>query len=285
MITDALAIVAQSTGTLRQRPIIGDERARIARGTEVLGGIKAVGADATERTGNLAAESREMCLRTVFHQRNPMPSAELLPRGHGTDLSVKMHEHDSLGLRGETALDTVERQQGGLSLDIGENGRCPGADDREDGGECGLRSRDHLVAPPDVQRAQRDLDRIRPVRRANRMRDPAHPGPLPLEGLDLATEDVPARVEHARDSGQHRVPQRRRLGLEVVDQNHLIPNTAWRAGGRSPRSSSGRQTVTPWATTPTPVESERSRRNSLRYRSLSDPVGTGPSRILRHSPD
>ena len=77
------------------------------------------------------------------------------------------------------------------------------------------RRADHLVAGPDPERVERDHERVRAVRDADRVLDSEVRGGLFLEGLDVRAEDEPARVENVGDSLLQLVQQRRVLRLDV----------------------------------------------------------------------
>ena len=74
---------------------------------------------------------------------------------------------------------------------------------------------DHLVAGPDAERAQRQLDRVGAIGDADGVRRADRRGELALERRALAAEQEPAAVEHAgrsRRRARRDRPQRRARG-------------------------------------------------------------------------
>ena len=166
-----------------------DQRAAVADGAQVLGRIEAV------RTGR-----RRSCRRRGHSSvpgataRSPR-SAGCRPRGtastHASMSSIWPYRCTSTTarVRGDRQRRTLSGDSKcGVGVDVGEHRRRAGAQDRQHGGEGRHRRRDHLVAGPDVQRAQRQLDRVHAVGHAEAVRAcrtarpaparrPAPPGP------------------------------------------------------------------------------------------------------------
>ena len=84
---------------------------------------------------------------------------------------------------------------------------------------------DHLVAGPDLERVERDHERVGAVRDPDRVLDAEVRGGLLLEGLDLRAEDEPPRVEDVGDSLLQLLQQRRVLRLDVNERDlrHAAP--------------------------------------------------------------
>ena len=83
------------------------------------------------------------------------------------------------------------------------------------GRHAGVRGRDHLVAGADAERPQRELDRVRARRDADRLARAAEGRELLLEGLDARAADEPPLVEDVRDGLRQVVSQLRVLAPQV----------------------------------------------------------------------
>ena len=87
-------------------------------------------------------------------------------------------------------------------------------------------------SPAPIPIASSDEDeRIGAVRDADRVRHVEIRGRLVLEGLDLGTEDEPARLEHLGEALLQLGDQRRVLRLDVDKRDHEV--RVYRAGGPS----------------------------------------------------
>ena len=84
---------------------------------------------------------------------------------------------------------------------------------------------DHLVPLADPERVEREDERVRPVRDADRVLDAEVGRRLLLEGADVRAEDEPAGVEDLGDSLLQLLQQRRVLRLDVNerDLSHCEP--------------------------------------------------------------
>jgi hypothetical protein len=120
---------------------------------------------------------------------------------------VEVHDQNGLGAWGDGGLEPfrVEVERAGVRFHRDRGG--PGRGDPEPGGDVGVRRHDHLVARPDVQRPDDQLDRVEPRADGHAVRPAAVLGELGLERRALRSEQVPPGLEH---------PPRRRV--EVLGQ-------------------------------------------------------------------
>ena len=161
-----------------------------------------------------------MGLGAVLDERDVVGRAEASPGRDVARLPVQVHQQDGAGPGRQASLDALHRQQSGPGLDVSEDGSRSGANDGEDCREGRHRRRDDLVARPDPQAPQGDLDPVEPVRDADRIGRPAGLGPGLLEPRDVAAEHPVVRVE---DRGERRdlgLPQRRGFRGEARHRDH-----------------------------------------------------------------
>ena len=71
-----------------------------------------------------------------------------------------------------------------------------------------------------VNIGQNNFDRIHTISDTHRPLNATNQGPLLLEGLNLIAQHIPTRLKHTPGCIQHRLTQFRRLGLEIVHQDH-----------------------------------------------------------------
>ena len=162
-----------------------------------------------------------MRLRAVLDQRDAA-----LPRNGGERVHVGKaavevrHDHRARPWREAGAQRRgVHQQRRCVDLDVGR--RRARRADRRRRVHAGIRRGRDLVARPDRERAQRELERIGAVADRHALARAAVRGELALERLDLGAEDVPAAVLNARDRRIELGAQRRVVAREVVQRDHV----------------------------------------------------------------
>ena len=137
------------------------------------------------------------------------------------DAAEEVHRHQGLRPRRHACGDILGIEVQGLRVDVGEDRRCAGSRDRlgrrveREGGA------DHLVATSDPERLEREDERVRPVRHADRVRNTQEGGGFVLEGLHFGAEDESPRVENRREPLLELVDERRVLRLRVHEWDRL----------------------------------------------------------------
>ena len=116
-------------------------------------------------------------------------------------------------------LGRIEVQRG--RVDVGEDRRRAAARDRLGGREERERRADDLVAGADLERVEREHERVRAVGDADRLLDAEVLGGLALERLDLGAEDEAAAVEGAGERLLELRDEGRVLRLDVNERNRL----------------------------------------------------------------
>ena len=119
--------------------------------------------------------------------------------------------------RGDVLRVEVERDR----VDVGEDRRRADPGDRLGGRVERERRADHLVAATDSHCLEREDERVRAVRDADRVRDAEVGGRLALERLDLGPEDEAAGLEDGREALLELGDQRRVLRLHVDEWDLL----------------------------------------------------------------
>ena len=125
-----------------------------------------------------------MRLGTVFDEREAAPLTQIYERCQIGRLSVQVDRDDGRRSRagGGGCCCGIDCHPGQLDI----HGHGPRSDhlDRCHGGDCSVRHRDYLVARPDSQRSQGELERIGAAVDADPARAPDEVGELVLESLD-----------------------------------------------------------------------------------------------------
>ena len=130
-----------------------------------------------------------------------------------------MHGNHGLGARPDRRFES-RRVDRVIGVDIDEHRRRAGRDDGGDGGERRVRDGDHFVARPDVQRLQRQHQRISAAADADGVRSAAISRKLTLESGDLLAKHVDAAVKDARQRGVDRRPMGARLRERRCARDH-----------------------------------------------------------------
>ena len=189
------------------------ERAEVLRREEAERGERAQPADGTERG------ARADRLRGVLDEAQPVRGGERLQRRHRARLTEEVHREDQLRLRGDRPLDLRDVEVERRRVDVDEDGHGAEARDAACRREEAERRGDDLVAGPEIERHQRDEERVGAARDADRVLDAEVRGDGALEGLDLRAEDeVPVRRD-ALEGGAKLRHQRLILRGEVEERD------------------------------------------------------------------
>ena len=105
----------------------------------------------------------------------------------------------------------------GVRFDVREHGRRAHQRDRFGRRREGERGHNHLVTRPDVDGAQRQHQRVRPVGAADHLRAPQGGGNLLLQRLDLGAEDEATTLEHRGDRQHNLAAQGGVLAIDGGD--------------------------------------------------------------------
>ena len=153
------------------------------------------------------SQGREVGLGGVLDHGQPVPAGDVADPVHRGGMAVEVHRHDRRGARGDRRLDGGRVEAEVVGLDVGEDRAGAGERHRvRRGGEAERRD-DDLVARPDAEREQRELQGAgaRVHRHARAVLDVL--GELGLERGDLgALREHPGR-EHAFDGGAFLLPE------------------------------------------------------------------------------
>ena len=123
------------------------------------------------------------------------------------------------------ARDVRDVEQEGRGVAIDEHRRGARARDGERARDEGVGRHHDLVARPDPERAQRELERIGAVRDADAVRHPDEAGEARLELRHLGAEDEAGALEHAGEPGAHLVGDLSVLGCEIDQRNPVRRQT------------------------------------------------------------
>ncbi len=209
----ARAVEAQHSHALGHVVVEARHEPTVAQGKEVLGREEAERRADPRLCDSLGAER----LRGVLDEREPEPG-EL---GERSRASEEVHRHDRLrpgrDPRGDVLRIEVERRR----IDVGEHRRR--ADPRDRLGRRVERERgaDDLVAASDLERLEREDERVGAVRDADRVRHSEERRGLVLERLDLRPEDEASGLEDCGEALLELGDQRRVLRLHVDEWDLL----------------------------------------------------------------
>jgi hypothetical protein len=204
---------SHARGQLR---IVGDAEAPVAKRAEVLGRIEGEAPDRAERAHVTPGDARAMGLGAVLDDRQPVASGDRLNRLDVGGTAVQVHRQDRSRARAETGFDLGGVDQHGAMVDIDQSRSGAHFPDRADGCRGRVGDRNHFVARTDVQRAERNHNRIGPRSDADGRLGPDVGGELLLERLPLRAEDQLARRQNALDRRFHVVADRL-VAAEIIE--------------------------------------------------------------------
>ena len=208
----AVACAAQTDG---EGGIVHEDGAGVAERAQVLGGVEAERSDPRQRPHHAPFVSCAVGLTGVLDEGEAVVTGDLQERIEVGRVAVEVHGQEGLRPWRDRARDGLGRDVEGGGVDVGENRASAGGEDGE-AGERGGEGRGHdLVAGADADRGEGELDRLRPARDPHRVLGAAGRGQLALEGLALAAEDEPARVEDAPHGRLQLATDGRDAGLEI----------------------------------------------------------------------
>ena len=104
----ALSEIAQQPQPLCELGVVGDDRAAVAVGTEILAGIETETSDVTEAADAATVPARAVRLTRIFDHVESVPARELPDRIHRHGLTVQMHRHDRFRARRHGGFATLD---------------------------------------------------------------------------------------------------------------------------------------------------------------------------------
>jgi hypothetical protein len=96
-----------------------------------------------------------MRLASVFDHRNAVPLRKLHERRHIAGIAVEVDRQECFGPRSHSFRDRLGGEIQRLSIDIGEDGPCPGSADSQCGEGGGQRAGDDFIPRPNSERPKR----------------------------------------------------------------------------------------------------------------------------------
>ena len=231
--------------------VVGEDRAGVTYGTEVLSRIEAERRRVAVRAGAASPVHGSCGLRRVLEHRQAARAGEGGQLLHRRRVAEQVHRDQGSRALGEHRFDRGRGHTVSLGVDIREHRPRAGVDHGPSGGEEADPGDDHLVAGPDPERSQCDRQRLGAVGDSDAVAATDEGGELGLERLHLGTEDVAARLEHgplALGDQRHQRLQRRSGG----EQRNRGPGTPCRSRYRHRSITSSSGTLRIWrAGTPT----------------------------------
>ena len=203
---------------LRRRTLRGDglvardDRSAVAQRPEVLGRIEAERGRVRSRTDRNTVLGCQVGLAAVLHDHQVVAFGDA-PDAPACRPAVRRDGR----ARSPSSRDvTAAAHAAGSSVSVsGSTSTIRGSRAARDHCQAGERRRqgghDDFVAGSDVERAQRQRDRIGAVAHSDRESRAARGRELGLERLDLRTEHEPASLDHACDRRRHVAGRRHRV--------------------------------------------------------------------------
>ena len=203
---DHLAELAHHRHLLGELRVVRRHEPALAAGGEVLRHLEAERGRVAEPADRPAAVRRAVRLRRVLDDREPAPVGDPEDRLHRRREPVQMDGEDGGRPRRDPGLDLARVDRERVRVDVGEDGRRELVQRREPARDEAERRDDHLVARPDPERGERELERDGAVRDRHAVGHAAARRPAPLElghgRLALGVRDELA----ARKDAHHGLP-------------------------------------------------------------------------------
>ena len=191
------------------------ERAALAVGAQVLGGVEAEGGRLAEAAHAPAAVARAVGLAGILDDGQVVARGD---RQDGVEIrrpAVEMHRHDRPRVRGDRGLDALGVEVGGARIDVHEQRARPDVGDGFGGGDEGVGRGDDLVARLHPRREQGQMQGARARVHGDAVLDAAVGRELLLEPRDLLAEDERGRPADAVQRGEDVLAEARVLRLQV----------------------------------------------------------------------
>ena len=170
-------------------------------------------------------------LRRVFDDPQAVSCRNFQNRSHLRRLPVEMNGNQCTRSGCDPRLDLVHIDRVGAWIDIDEYRRCSSMDNGFGCRDKTIRGENDLIAFADIQRFQRQYERIRTIRDANRVADFTIIREAALESLHGDTTDESSGVENIRPHLQQFCPQQQMFGLQVHEGNFHPYNLLYSASG------------------------------------------------------
>src|SRR5438093_6105766 len=214
-----LSVVAQRARQQSHPVAVRGERAALAVGAEVLGGIEAEGGGPAEAADAPAVVARAVGLAGILDDGDVVASGD---RQDGIEIrgpAVEVHRHDCPRARGDRGFDALGVEVGGSGTDVHEH--RPGADvgDGFGGGDEGVGRGDDLVARLHPHRQQGQMQGARARVHGHAVLDATVCSELLLEARDLLAENERRRSADAVQRGQNVLSEAVVLRLQVEVRN------------------------------------------------------------------
>ena len=192
------AIFAQSAHVLKQPVVVGDDRAAITQRAKIFCRVERKAAQGAPPAHRPPMIVRAVRLGAILNHGNAGVLGNRLQNVKIGRMAVKVHGDDGprlvrIGLGDGEGVDGV-----GGGVDIDEHRRCAREHNRGHGGHGGVRHGNHLVTGANVQRAQRQQQRISSRVDAHAPIGVQIGGESILEVEHFITQNVPAALHHAQ---------------------------------------------------------------------------------------
>ncbi len=214
------AVHTQHACVFSQVVVIRHQHAAVSEAAEVLAREEAVGAEVAHRAAVTAFIPRADRLRCVLDHLEALLLRQREDGVHVRALAEQMHRHDDLRFGSDLFPCVVDVHVEADRADIGEDRHGAETRNRARRGEKGERRAQHLVTRLDVQRHERQQQRIRAGGNRQCMLHTDHFGDFLFKRLHLRPHDEPPMFQHLCEGGLEFGFERVVLGVDVEERDH-----------------------------------------------------------------
>ena len=160
-------MLAQGTRILGEAMVVRDERAGVTECSEVLGRVEAEGGRSRDLAGAKVIPLRTVRLAGILHEPQVVARGQVGEPAHIGHLAVQVHRQDAPRARAHSRRDRIGIEVVVALTHVDHDRTRTGLADRLERGDEGLSGDDHLVAPPNASRNQRESQTVESARGAN----------------------------------------------------------------------------------------------------------------------
>ncbi len=204
---------------------MGGDKAAVAIGPQVFGGVEAKRPRITQGTGLGGRLARGAVagpdgLGCILQHLQAVLLGKVQQLAHGGHLAVQMNRQDGPGARGEGSLEQGRIEVKVAGVDVHQHGAGPHVLDGLEGGDKGKGRGDHLIPRPQAHGPQGDDEGIGAGAAGDHVGDAQVGGQLLLQGGDLGPPHEGPRGQHAGQGGVNLAFQFQILTFKVKNGYH-----------------------------------------------------------------
>src|SRR4051812_24766864 len=232
------AVLPEAAKPFGHRIVLSNHQPGIAPGTQILGGEEGERPHPAELTGpppgpiDLSAGPNR--LSPVLDDWQIVPSGNGQNVLHGCHLAEDMDHNDRTSPRSDSGADGSRRDVEGGGVDVYKDRSTARIMDGSCGGKEGKRSRNDLIPGPEVERLEREEQRVSSAGAGNPVPGSRKAGDLNLELRHLRAHDEPLPFDNCHHGGEHVVLDRAVLRHKIQQGYVHSQSGNWKAPARRP---------------------------------------------------